>query len=349
VVSRGAWCVGIAVLLVASGGCEKRRSAVIVQHPQWEYQEYDRLAVLPFVVEADSGAAARNVAVQAESYLVDLLADNRTFTVSTRSDFQHVLSEQDLSRLGGVADPSTALPEGMIQVAQAIIVGRITEFDLKRDQRERTIPVIRLDRRGIPRKVGEKRIVEHIHTARLGGNVRVIDAATNRLLMSHSLPAIENEAVEANRPPEMTPEDLAMILSRELATEFFRKLAPQRVEIKLDEDCLVVAAAYFEGEYDELDKVPPDLPEILLVARELPPECNRNDFRLAISPKDEMRYVVTHEFTWGRHVGPRGVVVRVPLTELQATGAREFTAKLFSIGNERPMLEQDFELEGREE
>jgi hypothetical protein len=236
----------------------------------------------------------------------------------------------------------------MIQVAQAIVVGRITEFDLKRDQRERTIPVIKLDRRGIPRKVGEQRIIEYVHTARLGGNIRVVDAATNRLLMSHSLPAIENEAVEANEPPELTPEDLAMVLARELATDFFRKLAPQRIEIKLDGDCLVVAAAYFEGEYDELDKVPADLPEVLLVARDLPPECNRNDFRLAISPREEMRYVFTHEFTWGQHIGPRGVVVRVPLAELKAVGAREFTAKLFSVGNERPVLEKDFELEARE-
>jgi len=342
--------LGVLLLaLVSIVGCSRRQKAPIVHHPDWQYQDYHRVAVLPFkATRPDAVEAAR----QAEFMLVDLLTGNGAFTVLTRSDLADIMTEQDLSRLADVADPATALPEGMLQVAQAVVLGTITDFDLKREQIERRRPryahdrqgrLVR-DRSGRPVVVGEDVFVEYRHVARLGGNVRVVDAATGRVLMSHTVPPVEKDDARWNSPPKVSPEELAVDVAKEIATDFYRKIAPQRVEVKLGGDCLVVATEYYEGRYEEQDKLPVTLEEFLLVARKLPRECDRNDFRLAISPKDGREYLVEHEFTWSPSKGARGEAVRVPMATLKESGYEKFTAKLFAAGNEQPILERDFRL-----
>lgn len=347
------WLVVVLALLIVAG-CSKRRSAPIVHHPDWEYQDYQRVAVLPF--KAGQPAAAE-AARQAGFLLEHQLTESGAFTILTRSDLADVLTEQDLSRLTDVTDPDTALPEGMVQVAQAVVIGTITEFDLKRELVQRRIPryahdkkgrIIR-NRRGQPIVTGEDVYTEHRHVARVGGNLRVIDAATGRVLLSHSVPAIERDDFQRGAPPRATPEELAVEVALEIATDFYRKIAPQRIKVKLSSKCLVVAAEYYEGKYDKLKKVPVTMDEILLVAHRLPPECDRNSFRLAISPEEGHEYLIEHEFTWSPSLGNRGEVIHVPLSVLKDSGYQKFTAKLFSVGHDEPILERDFKLVEPEE
>ena len=347
--ARKTMLVLVLVLLVCSGSCTKRRNANIVHYPDWQYQDYQRIAVLPFQT---TNPQAREAARQAELHLLDQLTNNGSFHVASRSDLAAIMNEQDLSRLAGVADPATALPEGMVQVAQALVVGTISECDLKREHAERRMPRYARDRRGLiirgpnglPVVTGEDVAVEYRNFARLGGNVRVIDSVTGRVLLSHTVPALEKDDRQWNNPPRATPEELAVDVARELATEFCRHIAPQSVEVKLSGDCLIVAAEYYEGKYDELSKVPTNLPEILLVARDLPKPCDRNQFRLAISPKDGREYLVEHEFTWSPSMGHRGEAVSVPVSKLTAAGGDQFVAKLFSVGSEQPILQREFSL-----
>jgi hypothetical protein len=345
---RWVWLAATVTLLAV--GCSERRRAEIIQHPRWEYQDYHRIAVVPFhAPRREAVTAAR----QAEDMLVDQLAGSGTFTVLTRSDLAAVMSEQDLSRLADVADPGTALPEGMLKVAQAIVVGAITDFELTDDRKAVRIPryvvdrqgrIIR-DRRGQPVIAGYDELLEFRHAARVAGNVRVIDAATGRVLLSHSVPGIENQRSRHGSPPRESPLDLALQAAREIGTDFYRKIAPQRVAVKLSSDCLLLASEYYEGDYEKLKSVPIALDEVLLVTRDLPSSCDRNDFRMAISAKDSRGYLIEHEFTWSPSLGRRGEVLPVPLPLLKEAGAEEFTAKLFAVGNERPIIERSFKLE----
>lgn len=337
--------VGILVL----GGCTKRRSANIVQHPEWPYQDYQRIAVLPFkACDRNAAEAAR----QAESLLIDNLTANGSFTVLSRGDLKDILTEQDLSRLADVADPNTSVPAGMLQVAQAVVVGHITTFDLDQQKKERRQPryamdrngrIIR-DRNGRPRVVGEDVLVEYRHVARVAGSVRVIDVATGRVLLSYTVPPVEKDDSRWNSPPSSSPEQLGIEVAQEIATAFYRKLAPQTIRVKLGSDCLVVAGEYYEGKYEQLKKVPDDLDELLVVTRGLPKSCDRNCFRMAVSPREGGEYIAEHEFTWSPSLGQRGEVLRVPVAKLRNNGGSQFTAKLFAVGNDTPILARDFEL-----
>lgn len=344
-------CFAALMLLLILPACSRRREAVIVSHPKWEYQDYTRLAVLSFEVPASEPEAA-GAAQRAENALVDLLTRNGTFQVASRSDLAAIMTEQDLARLAGVADAATAMPEGMIQVAQAVVIGRITDYELVRDQKEMRLPIYAVDsqgrvirdRAGRPVQSGEDVRVQYRHLARLGASVRVLDVATGRVLVSYSVPPIEKDDTQWNRPPDESPEQLAEEVAAEIAAAFYKQIAPIEVEVKLDSDSLIVATDYYEGEYHETDKVPSNVPELLVVAREMPSEADRNEFRIAISPKDARGYLAEHQFVWSPSLGQRGEVMRVPVTTLRESGHQEFTAKLFSAGSEVPMIERDFRL-----
>jgi hypothetical protein len=331
------------------GGCNKRRSANIIQHPEWQYQDYKRVAVLPFkACEPGAAEAAR----QAESLLIDDLTSNGSFTVLSRGELKDILTEQDLSRLADVANPNTSVPEGMLQVAQAVVVGQITSFDLDQQKKELRRPryatdrkgrIIR-DRNGQPRVVGEDVMVEYRNLARVGGNVRVIDVASGRVLLSYTVPPVEKDESHWNSPPSTSPEQLGIDVAQEIATAFYRKIAPQTINIKLGSDCLIVAGEYYEGKYEQLKKVPDELNEVLIVTRGLPKSCDRNCFRMAVSARDGGDYMAEQEFTWSPRLGQRGEVLHVPMEKLKDSGGVQFTAKLFAVGNDMPMLARDFEL-----
>lgn len=335
--------------VVIVGGCTRRRSANVIQHPEWQYQDYKRIAVLPFkACDRKAGQAAR----QAESLLIDDLTSNGSFTVLSRGDLKDILTEQDLSRLANAADPNTSVPEGMLQVAQAVVVGQITSFNLDQQKKEQRRPryaigrngrIIR-DRNGQPRVVGEDVMVEYRNLARVAGSVRVIDVGSGRVLLSYTVPEVEKDESHWNSPPNASPEQLGIEVAQEIATAFYRKIAPQTIDVKLGSDCLMVAGEYYEGKYEQLKKVPDKLNELLVVTRGLPKSCDRNCFRMAVSARDGGDYIVEQEFTWSPSLGQRGQVLHVPMEKLKDSGGVQFTAKLFAVGNDTPMLLRDFEL-----
>jgi hypothetical protein len=337
------------LILVGCGGSGGKRETLLTRHPQWEHESYKRIVVLPFQL-ADRRAA--DAAVQATSALEDALAANGFFTLLERAALKDVLTEQDLSRLADVADPSTVIPLGRIQAAQALVIGKITEFDIdaRRIQDRRPIfardPAGRIlrDRFGRPIVAREEITESFRHSARVAGSVRVIDAATGRIVFSYRMQQpIELEEKRRGAPPAASPAELAAAAARQMATEFCNNLAPIRVEVELDGDMLLVARDYLDGEYDEIKKVPADAESFLVAVRKLPPPCNRNPFRLAIAPEDA-RNIWEQDFIWGGENPVRGVMFQVPVSVLRGHATRDFVLKLYSAGDEQPLLTRDFSL-----
>lgn len=347
--ASGVLCLLVSLAASGCGGGGKR--AYITRYPDWNWQEYERLAVVPFRPPPGQ-PQARAAAAQATDLLADLLATNGNFTVLERSALKDVLTEQDLSQLADVADPSTVLPPGRIQVAQALVVGKLTTFEARRERFEKRYPVfardrrgrIRRDRNGRPIVVRQEVVPYFRHKATVGGSVRVIDAATGRVIFAHHVAPITREATRRGAPPEQTPEALALAAVREVAGECYARIAPVNTAVKLKSDMLIVALDYYDGEYDKTSKVSSDREDFLLVVRDLPRECARNSFRVAIAPEDG-RNVFEQEFVWSGDNPARGQVFRVPVALLKSAGQEEFEAKLYSGSGEEPLLKRDFKLE----
>lgn len=331
------------LLVVAACGCGGGgQSTYITRFPDWNWRAYERLAVVPVhCPEGDQRAAA--AAQQATSVLEDLLAANGNFTVLERGALQDVMTEQDLSQLADVADPATVLPPGKVQIAQALIVGKITEYDEKAERVERRVPDIRIDRRGRVRKVGQKIVHYYRHAGVVGGSVRVIDAATGKVMYAGRVPAIVYDDEHKGSPPAVSPGELAVQAAKEMAVDFYKQVAPVRTEVRLSGDTLLVALDYYDGEYDKTKEISTDLEEFLLVVRQLPRECDRNSFRVAIAP-EEGRNIFEREFVWTSNNPVRGEAFKVPVDLLKSSGGEKFVAKLYSGDDERPLLEREFEL-----
>jgi len=338
-----------ALLVAVLAGCDGGGGGktYITQFPKWNFERYKRVAVLPMQV---SQPQAREAAEAATYALLDSLSGNSAFTVLSRADLNVALTEQDLSRLADVADPSTALPEGKILAAQAMVIGKITEFKLDSERKDIRIPeyardrkgrLIR-DRQGRPRVVRENVIPVYTHRAVVGGNVRVLDTATAALLLNYVVPPIDVHEQRQGSPPQATPEELAVRAARELALDVYKHIAPVQMRVKLKSDMLIVALDYYEGKYDKTKEVPTTLDKFLLVLRDLPSECDRNTFRVTIAADEGREYLFEKELVWSGN--RRAVTFDVPVSKLAATGAEKFIAKLFSGSNPEPILDRSFKL-----
>jgi hypothetical protein len=342
--------VGVLALAAGLTGCGGGRATYVTQVPQWNYQVYKRIAVLP--PKVPDPRAAREAELLTDR-LTTLLTGNGAFTVLSRSELKDVFKEQDLSKLVDAASEDQALPEGKIEIAQALVAAKITDYKLIADKEERSRPVYQTDRRGRvlldrggrPIVAGEEVVTIYRHGAEVEGSVRVIDAATGKILLSHSARVAPKPRTGYNRPPRETPEELAGDAMQELAVEFYKQVAPTRTKVKLKGDMLIVATEYYDGRYSDTKSLPTSCADFLLVVRDLPPECDRNQFRVTITEEEGRVNLFEQEFVWSGSAGAEGVCYKVPLEALTKTGGDRFVAKLYSGGDPEPILTRGFKLE----
>lgn len=343
--------LGCALLALNLGGCGGgSKTAYITQFPEWNWESYDRVAVLPFRYPPGK-RGAESAAQQATYMFQDMLAANGRFTVLERGALRDVLSEQDLSLLADTADPATVLAPGRVQIAQAIIVGSITQCDTRAERVEKRRPVfaknrrgrIIRDRHGRPIVVREEIRTYFRHEATVSGSVRVIDAATGRIVFSHRVQPITFDDSQQGAPPRASPSELAIEAAKELAVDCYTHIAPIRAAVKLKGDSLIVALDYYDGQYDKAGKIPAELDTFLLAVRRLPRSCDRNSFRVAIAPENG-RNIFEREFVWSTNNPTRGEVFEIPVDLLRQTGQEKFEAKLYSAGSESPLLKRGFKL-----
>jgi len=349
-ITRRLAMLGVGLSLVGWAGCGGgSRGTYVTQYPQWEHQQYQRIAVLP-------GRASTPQAVPAAGVLADRLtsqlAQNGGFTVLSRAEMKEVFAEQDLSRLADAVDEGTALPEGKIKIAQAIVAAKITDYKLIADRQQQTIPRYAVDRRGYPLRdragrriiVGEDTMSVYRHGAEVEASVRVIDAATGKILLSHTARVAPKPRTSYNQPPSKTPEDMADLAVQELAVEFYKAIAPTRIRVKLKGDMLAIATDYYDGRYETVKKLSRSLAEFLLVVRDLPESCERNQFRVAIAAQEGRENLFEQEFIWSGSSGPEGISFHVPLETLTKAGVEKFVAKVYSGRDPQPILTRNFSL-----
>lgn len=351
---RGAM-IGLLLVALAVAGCGGgggRERAFIVRSPAWPHEQYQRLTVN---VRCDN-PRGKSAARQLEIALADKLAQNGAFTVIASDALKDVLTEQDLSQLSDVSDSRTVIPAGKIKAAQALVLGKLVQCDLDTKRFENRRPIyardqrgrVRVDRLGRPIVVKEEVTPSVRTTARLSGWVRVIDLATGETVFSYTTPPIERESSGRGATPKQSAEELALDAAAELASDLYVNLAPQRVEVKLKSKMLVVARDYYDGEYDEIDAFPPTQEKLVIAVRNLPPECERNRFRLAVSPL-KARNLWEEQFVWSSANPVRGIMFELPVARLMESGATEFTAKLYSADEEEPLLYRKFAVTTKEE
>src|SRR5262245_31969908 len=125
-------------LFLGLAGCSSGSGkTMLTRYPHWDFERYHRIAVLPL---RGSNSKASEAARQAAFELENLRTTNGRLTVLSRSEVASILQEQDLSRLADTSDPSTTIPAGRIQAAQALVVPTLTVYEPKGERQQRRRP-----------------------------------------------------------------------------------------------------------------------------------------------------------------------------------------------------------------
>lgn len=345
------FCAHVALLSFVASPFPGEKT-VITRHPAWSYENYRRVAVVPFGVSSrDAIPAADRVGDR----VVHLLSRNGAFTVFSRGDLQAVLTEEDLSHLSDGSDPATAIPAGRVQTADALVVGRVTEFALVRERVDRRVPRPLVDahghsvrdRYGRPVILSEELVPIFRHEARVAASVRVVNAATGEVLFSQECGPIVVQDEAEGGPPRRSAESLADEAADRLASEICASLSPLSLTVKLHSDSLIVASGFFDGKYDKIDKVQASSGRFLVVVRELPAECDRNRFRIAVALDDAKQNAIERDFVYEHNDGPRGVEIEIPVAELLPLvkdRKAKFYVKLYNGRDTKPLLDRSFKL-----
>jgi hypothetical protein len=334
-----------AVLVLASAagaliGCGGRET-LITRHPGWNYESYPRLLVVAGTADHPAlQPAAQVLASDFESRL----ARSGVFAVLSGDQRALAVKEQDFSRLADVADPSTIIPAGRIKSAQAIVVAKITAFEPLQEQVPIQIPQYAVNQQGQLYVAGYNTIWIFRHGAALRGRVRVIDTATCTVVFDYSTPQpVVVQTEQYNSPPPRSPLALASDAAASLALYLYASVAPVTVRVKLNDDMLIVARSYYDGEYEGVNAISGS-GSFLVAVRRLPDACDRNPFLVAIDAEGGREHLFAQEFVWSAANGAsaRGEQIEVPIGVLQRAGVSRFVAKLYSRGDEKPILTRGF-------
>ena len=190
-----------AVLFFATG-CQSSGDNVQYYTPHWNYQEYKRVAVLPAKTKDPRQHDAADIVTQR---LTDALASSGQFEVMTREDLKETMDEQTWSQLNDV-DPSTAIASGRLKGVQALVIPSITVREMSSDRSTASGGGGGYGHHGGGGGGGS--IDFMVNSATVGASVRVIDAATGKILTSIAPKPVTRTSGSAVVPPSQSPEKL---------------------------------------------------------------------------------------------------------------------------------------------
>jgi len=323
-------------VLVGCDGGGRKSKIWIYQYPDFYTPNLKRVAVLPF---ADR-TRRRGVGGRIGDRISAILASNPTYEVYTRQHLDDILSEQDLA-MAGVVEADLARKIGRLKSVQALICGVCNRYEVttRNETRYNTVPVWGKNRRGQPVITSWKKIPYPWmrHDAFVECHVVVIDTATGRQIAAVHDPS---SSWASGSPPKYRPADLLRHAEQDQISRIVRAIAVTRTEVKLDSDVLKTATDFYDQEWDWEKKVTPE-DEKLYVVVHLPPEADRNNFKITIVPKGEREVVADKPFVWTKTVARRGY--RFGVADIVARcGYGEYQAKLYS--GPEPIARYDFSI-----
>ncbi|UCG32362.1 MAG: hypothetical protein JSU68_11925 [Phycisphaerales bacterium] len=335
---RTVMLLGLAAAVLAGGcGDSTKKDEIWVYHtPDFYRPELKRLAVIPFsnhtgvpgVAEAISDKVATN------------LTNNGTYEVYTRSHLADIFKERD-AVLAGILSADEAMQIGQAKAVQALVCGDCYRYEAgtQSETRYNQVPVWGTDADGYPIITGWQQ-VPYLWTrndAYVECNVVLIDTGTGRQIAAVNEPT---HLWAEGSPPKRDARQLIDAAHDDQVGRIFRALDVTRTRIKLKGDVLKIALGLYDNEYDWEKKIAP-ADESFLVVVQLPPEADRNDFKITIVPDKEREVLAEDAFTWDKQYGRMGRRFAVqPI--LEQGGCRAYRAKLYS--GPEPIATYKFEI-----
>ena len=311
-------------LLAGCDGGSRKSKIWVYQYPDFYKPDLKRVAVLPFADRTRHRGAGGRIGDRISA----ILTNNGTYEVYTRQHLDDVLSEQDLA-LAGIVEADLARKIGRLKSVQALICGVCDRYEVttRNETRYNTMPVWGKNRQGQPVITSWKKIPYPWtrHDAFVECHVVVIDTVTGRQIAAVHEPS---STWAAGSPPKYAAADLLRYAEQDQINRIVRAIAVTRSQVKLKGDVLKTATDLYDQEWDWETKITPENDKFYVVVH-LPPEADRNNFKITIVPKDQREEVAAKPFVWTKTVARRGYRFGVAGI-VDRYGYGEYQAKLYS-------------------
>lgn len=337
----------ILIAMATLGGCTKK--IPIIQYPVFWDRAPKSVAVTPFRNET----RIRNIGKQITNDLATRLSANGSYTVYDRMLLKAYLNEADLQRAFSTDQEAAASTMVKIGKVQAILTGVVTTCHWPRTRTE--VKVITQQFYN-PNGTSYTRPVKHYiqtNEAELKANAVLLRITPDGPKVIHSSP-VRGHAKSSGVTP-MYSRDACMSIARaQVVQQFLEQFAVIRKLIKVNPSKVFFTATDqpFAGKWPKSKKFSIAAGQKIILVLALPPQCDRNRFRITVARKEARTELAAFDVRWTRAMSasldgkPAGKQFILDPADLATKGGGpgEYVIRLFS-GPPEPIIVHKIKIE----
>jgi hypothetical protein len=331
----------VAAAFACSAGCTKE--ITIIRYPPFWTPQLKSIAVVPF------RSADKQVGEQLADELANSIRATGTYRVFNRSEIEEMAKLQDLQIAFG--DDQVVLAAQLRKITalnvQAIVQGRVTNCTATTHDEERQEPIMIWDARSkqmVPS--GAYRTYTFTRNeGNVGATAALIDL-NGKTIHATGQPATCMQWAQGS-PPEMDPFACRSAAMTSVVQQLVEEFAVVRKKIDIDLDkTLKLATCCYDGKWDDRKSFKVGEPKMVVVLN-LPPVCDRNNFRITIIRKGERKDLAVVDVLWSSKFPAVGKEFEFVPADISAKGGGPgtYTAKFYSGMEAQPIHTLDFNIE----
>ena len=333
----------VLITMTALGGCVKK--IPIVQYPVFWDRAPKTVAVTPFRNETRT----RYIGMQVTNDLATRLSANGTYTVYDRMLLKAYLNEHDLQRAFSTDQDTAASAMVKIGKVQAILTGVITTCNWPRTRMQTQIVTQRFYN---PNGTSYTRPVKHyVYTneAELQANAALLRITPNGPQVIHSCP-VRGHMKSTGTSPRLSREECMSIARAQVVQQLIEQFAIVRKLIRVNPSKAFFTATDqpYAGKWPKSRKFSTSTGQKIILVLILPPQCDRNTFKITVSRKEGRTELAAFSVRWTKAMSaaPAGKQFILNPSDLVAKGGGpgDYVIRLFS-GQPKPAIEHKIKIE----
>jgi hypothetical protein len=326
--------------MTALGGCVKK--IPIVQYPIFWDQAPKTVAVTPFRNET----RIRHIGMQVTNDLGTRLSANGSYTVYDRTLLKAYLNEQDLQRAFSSDQDAAASAMVKIGKVQAILTGAVTTCNWPRTRTE-----VKVRRQQFVNSLGVKytrpvKYYVYTNEAELKANAVLLRITPNGPQVIHSCP-VRGYMKSSGTTPRYSRAACMSIARAQVIQQFLEQFAVIRklIKVKPSDAFFTATGKPYAGEWPKEKKFSLASGQNIILVLKLPPQCDRNRFKITVSRKEGRTDLATFDVRWTKAMSATGVQFPLNPADLAAKGGGpgDYVIRLFS-GQPKPVIEHKIKI-----
>ncbi|MDP6636389.1 MAG: CsgG/HfaB family protein [Phycisphaerae bacterium] len=332
----------ILIAIAALSGCTK--NIPITQYPVFWDRAPKTIAVTPF----RNATPIRQIGMRVTSDLATKLSANGTYKVYDRTLLKAYLNEHDLQMAFSSDQDVAAAAMVKIGKVQAILTGAVTTCNWPPT---RTKVKVVTRKFFTPNGVAYTRPVKnYIHTneAELKANAALLRITPNGPVVIHSSP-VRGYMKSSGPTPKYSREACLTIARAQVVQQLLEQFAVIRKLIKVSPSKAFFTATDqpYAGKWPKSKKFSAAAAQKIILVLMLPPQCDRNTFRITIARKEARTELATFDVAWTKAMSaiPNGKQFVLDPADLanRGGGPGDYIIRLFS-GQPKPVIEHKIKI-----